>query len=143
MSDVADDKEVIKISSDGLLVVKHPDVRLRESKNGKKVFDKGSKSLGRPKGSLNKTTAIAKEMIGNNAEKIIKKVIQKAMNDEDKDQGAMLKLLMERIIPSSKAIDITSTSRDERSITISVEGVNVHSSILDAEVVNLIEDNDD
>lgn len=133
--------------ANGRVLVKTPDARFRKNTQGKMVFAKGNKPVtGRPKGSKNKLTVLAAEMIGEKAEKIIAKIIKKALNDEDKDQAMMLKLLIERIAPATKAIDITATNRDERTITISVEGVTVHENVLnavEAEVVEFVEKEDE
>jgi hypothetical protein len=133
--------------ANGRVLVKTPDAKFRKNAQGKMVFAKGYKPPGgRPKGSKNKLTVLAAEMIGESAEKIIKKVIRKALDDNDKDQAMMLKLLLERIAPATKAIDITSVNKDEKTITISVEGVTVHENVVnavEAEVVDFIEEEKD
>jgi hypothetical protein len=133
--------------ANGRVLVKTPDAKFRKNAQGKMVFAKGYKPPGgRPKGSKNKLTVLAAEMIGESAEKIIKKVIRKALDDNDKDQAMMLKLLLERIAPATKAIDITSINKDEKTITISVEGVTVHENVVnavEAEVVDFIEEDRD
>lgn len=133
--------------ANGRVLVKTPDAKFRKNAQGKMVFAKGHKPPGgRPKGSKNKMTVLAAEMIGDSAEKIIKKVIRKALDDNDKDQAMMLKLLLERIAPATKAIDITSTNKDEKTITISVEGVTVHENVVnavEAEVVDFTEEERD
>lgn len=127
--------------SNGRVLVK-PEYKFQKQGN-KQVFAKGTTGNGRPKGSKNRMTLLAAEMIGDKAEKIIAKIINKALNDADKDQAMMLKLLIERIAPATKAIDITSINKDEKSITITVEGVEVHQQTInavDAEVVDYIEE---
>lgn len=138
--------EAVKELQSGRVLVKTPDARFRKNSQGKMVFAKGNKPVtGRPKGSKNKMTALAAELIGENAEKIIKKIIKKALDDDCRDQAMMLKLLIERIAPATRAIDITAVNKDERTITISVEGVTVHENIInavEAEVVDFIEEED-
>lgn len=142
-----DEKELATDGSplaSGRVLVKTPDLKFRkQGKGNTQVFAPGNGSMGRPKGSKNKMTALAAQMIGDSAEKIIKKVIQKALNDDDRDQAMMLKLLIERIAPSTKAIDITSTNKDEKTITISVEGITIHENTvgqeIEAEIVDYIE----
>jgi hypothetical protein len=133
--------------ANGRVLVKTPDAKFRKNAQGKMVFAKGYKPPGgRPKGSKNKLTVLAAEMIGESAEKVIKKIIRKALDDNDKDQAMMLKLLLERIAPATKAIDITSINKDEKTITISVEGVTVHENVVnavEAEVVDFIEEERD
>lgn len=137
--------EAVKELESGRVLVKTPDKQFRKNSQGKMVFAKGYKPPGgRPVGSKNKLTALAAEMIGEKADKIIAKIIKKALNDDDKDQAMMLKLLIERIAPATKAIDITSTNKDERTITISVEGVTIHENTvgeaLEAEIVDFVEE---
>jgi hypothetical protein len=131
--------------ANGRVLVKTPDLKFRKQGN-KQLFAKGNKPPGRTPGSKNKLTALAAEMIGEKADKIIAKVIKKALDDLDRDQMACLKLLVERIAPATKAIDITSINKDEKTITISVEGVTVHENTMnavEAEVVDFIEENKD
>jgi hypothetical protein len=133
--------------ANGRVLVKTPDAKFRKNSQGKMVFAKGHKPPGgRPKGSKNKMTVLAAEMIGEKAEKIIAKVIKKALDDLDRDQMACLKLLVERIAPATKAIDITSVNKDEKTITISVEGVTVHENVMnavEAEIVDFTEEEND
>lgn len=135
--------EAVKELESGRVLVKTPDLKFRKSNNGKQLFAKGNGSLGRPKGSKNKMSVLAAQLIGDSAEKVIKKIIKKALDDKCKDQALMLKLLIERIAPSTKAIDVTSINRDEKTITISVEGVTVHENTvgtIEAEIVDFIEE---
>jgi hypothetical protein len=128
--------------ANGRVLVK-PDYKFQKQGN-KQVFAKGTTGNGRPKGSKNRMTLLAAEMIGEKADKIIAKIINKALNDDDKDQAMMLKLLIERIAPATKSIDVTAINRDEKTITISVEGVTVHEKTigeeLNAEIVEFIEE---
>jgi hypothetical protein len=134
--------------ANGRVLVKTPDKQFRKNAQGKMVFAKGYKPPGgRPKGSKNRMTVLAAEMIGDKAEKIIAKIIKKALNDDDRDQAMMLKLLIERIAPATKSIDVTAINRDERTITISVEGVTIHENTIgeaiEAEVVDFVDNNED
>jgi hypothetical protein len=56
---------------------------------------------GRPKGSLNKYTLLAREMMTEQGPKIVEKVIEKAMDGD----VHCLKMCMDRILPVQKAID--------------------------------------
>lgn len=61
------------------------------------------------------------ELLHGNAEKIIKKVMQKALDDDDKDQMACMKLCVERVLPQSyfdKAKDSGS-----KGVSITIMGV--------------------
>mgnify|MGYP006961789973 CR=1 FL=1 len=74
---------------------------------------------GRPKGSKNRMKALAEGLIGNNASKIVKKVISMALDGNE----ACLKMCMDRIIPAQRAIDIDKTERKEQTINITVEAM--------------------
>jgi hypothetical protein len=74
---------------------------------------------GRPKGSKNKNKALAEGLIGNNASKIVKKVIEMALAGDQ----ACLKMCMDRIIPAQRAIDIERHERKEQTINITVESM--------------------
>lgn len=96
---------------------------------------------GRPKGSKNKTKALAEGLIGNNASKIVRKVIEMALNGDQ----ACLKMCMDRIVPAQRAIDIERHERKEQTINIMVESMKdipqVMARTLEGEIV--VEDKDD
>jgi hypothetical protein len=101
---------------------------------------------GRPKGSF--TDKVSKNklqhllnIMGNDAEKIIKKAIKKALDDNDKDQGTMLKLLIDRLVPATKAVEVTGLGGRELALKVLVEGIETHNQInqldiSDAKVIN-------
>lgn len=57
--------------------------------------------LGRPKGSKNKTKLLAEGLIGNSAKRIVKKVIEMALQGNE----ACLRMCMDRILPAQRAVD--------------------------------------
>lgn len=64
-------------------------------------MQKGEKSLnpnGRPKGSLNKYTALSRELLGSRAEEIVQVIITRALRGD----VHCLKMCMDRIIPLQK-----------------------------------------
>ena len=67
---------------------------------------------------------------------IVEKIIHKALDDTDKDQSAMLKLCIERILPAQKAIQVTGKDGKELSIKIVVDSVEHFNSL------NLIENSE-
>ncbi len=84
-------------------------------KAGNPNFHKGMKALngvGRPKGSVNKFTALARELMSNKSPEIVKKVIEKAMEGD----VHCLKMCLDRILPVQKAIDSTRTKADAQVI---------------------------
>ena len=96
-------------------------------------------SPGRPKGSLGKSRLFAEALVGNNAEKVVREVFRKALNPYDKDQGAMLKLLLERILPPIREVNIK--QEKQTSISVIVEGV--QSFVRDAIEAEVLEDMED
>ena len=73
---------------------------------------------GRKKGSLNKYTKLSRELMSNKGPEIVQKVIDMAL---DGDRHC-LKMCMDRIIPTSKAVEITHDHQD-LGINIIVESV--------------------
>lgn len=96
-------------------------------------------STGRPKGSLGKSRLFAEALVGNNAEKVVREVFRKALNPDDKDQGAMLKLLLERILPPIREVNIK--QEKQTSISVIVEGV--QSFVRDAIEAEIVEETED
>lgn|SRR5574341_588701 len=78
---------------------------------------KSGNPSGRPKGSRNKAKELAEALIGTNATNIVKKVISMALAGNE----ACLKMCMDRILPSQRAIDTSSLERMNPAIQIFVE----------------------
>ena len=70
---------------------------------------------GRPKGSVNKYTQLARELLSSRGEEIVEVVIAKAL----KGDVHCLKMCMDRIVPAQKAVEIKHT-KDEGGLTINV-----------------------
>ena len=84
-------------------------------KAGNPNFHKGMKApegVGRPKGSVNKYTALARELMSNKSPEIVEKVIEKAMEGD----VHCLKMCLDRILPVHKAVDSTRTKADAQVI---------------------------
>ena len=82
---------------------------------------KGMKSLnpnGRPKGSVNKFTALSRELMSNKGPEIVQKVIDLALEGD----RTCLKMCMDRIIPTTKAVEFRS-SDDRGNVIINVGGL--------------------
>ena len=92
------------------------------SKNkGSPNLYKGMKSLnpeGRPKGSVNKFTALSRELMSNKGPEIVQKVIDLALEGD----RTCLKMCMDRIIPTTKAVEFRS-SEDRGNVIINVGGL--------------------
>ena len=88
---------------------------------GKHLFKPGQSGnpKGRPKGSKNRMKALAEGLIGNNAGKIVKKVIEMALAGDQ----ACLKMCMDRIIPAQRAIDQDANDKGKQVININVESM--------------------
>ena len=79
---------------------------------------KGMKSLnpdGRPKGSMNKFTALSRELMSTKGPEIVQKVVDLALEGD----RTCLKMCMDRIIPTTKAVEFRS-SEDKGNIIINV-----------------------
>ena len=86
-----------------------------KKKRGNPNFSKGMKPLnpaGRPKGSVNKYTALARELMSEKSPEIVDKVISKAIEGD----VHCLKMCLDRILPVQKAIDSTRTKSDAQVI---------------------------
>ena len=118
----------------------------KESKGrGNPALVKGMVSLnpaGRPKGSVNKFTALARELMSNKSPEIVEKVIEKAMEGD----VHCLKMCLDRILPVHKAVDSNRTKSDAQVIinVASIESIQQKASEYDeAELVDPIEKEDD
>ena len=88
---------------------------------GSPLLYKGMKSLnpnGRPKGSVNKFTALSRELMSNKGPEIDQKVIDLALEGD----RTCLKMCMDRIIPTTKAVEFRA-SDDRGNVIINVEGL--------------------
>ena len=87
----------------------------KSKKRGNPALYKVMKHLnpaGRPKGSENKYTALAREVMSSKAPEIVNKVIEKAMDGD----VHCLKMCMDRILPVHKAIDPNRVKNDSQVI---------------------------
>jgi hypothetical protein len=92
-----------------------------KKKRGNPNLYKGMPPLnpaGRTKGSLNKYTKLSRELMSNKGPEIVQKVIDLALEGD----RHCLKMCMDRIIPTSKAVEITHDHQD-LGINIIVESV--------------------
>jgi len=89
----------------------------RKFNKGNPILKKGVvlNPKGRPKGSVNKYTQLARELLSSRGEEIVEVVIEKAL----KGDVHCLKMCMDRIVPPQKAVEIKHT-RDDNGLVINV-----------------------
>jgi len=91
------------------------DVTEKKKRKGNPALYKGMKPLnpnGRPKGSVNKYTALAREVMSAKGPEIVKKVIEKALEGD----VHCLKMCIDRILPVHKAVDPNRAKSDTQVI---------------------------
>jgi len=87
----------------------------KKKRKGNPALYKGMKPLnpnGRPKGSVNKYTALAREVMSAKGPEIVKKVIEKALEGD----VHCLKMCIDRILPVHKAVDPNRAKSDTQVI---------------------------
>jgi len=116
-----------------------------KKKKGNPALFKGMKPLnpeGRPKGSENKYTALAREVMSAKAPEIVNKVIERAMDGD----VHCLKMCMDRILPVHKAIDPNRVKSDAQ-VIINVASLDSIQQSIDVtpeeELVEPVEKGDD
>lgn len=67
--------------------------------------------------------------MGESSEPIIRKIVKKALNDNDKDQAMMLKILADRLIPVTKAVEIKGFGGTELAVRVLVEQVETFNNV--------------
>ena len=82
---------------------------------------------GRPKGSVNKYTALSRELMSTKGPEIVEKVIEMALEGD----RTCLKMCMDRILPTTKAVELRSGDSDKGNITINVGGL--EAKVIEAE----------
>jgi hypothetical protein len=81
------------------------------------------KAVGRPKGHNDRIAEFKARLMGTSGDKIIETVIRKALDSEDKDQIAALKMCMDRLLPMS-VFDGKKATGATPQITINIAGIN-------------------
>ena len=93
----------------------------------KRKFNKGNPKLkkgvvlnpaGRPKGSVNKYTELSRELMSVKGPEIVQKVIDMAMEGD----RTCLKMCMDRILPTTKAVELKS-GNDKGNVIINIGGL--------------------
>ena len=96
-----------------------PDDKRRLNK-GNPILQKGVvlNPKGRPVGSVNKFTALSRELMSTKGPEIVQKVVDLALEGD----RTCLKMCMDRIIPTTKAVEFR-TSEDRGNVIINVSGL--------------------
>ena len=81
---------------------------------------------GRPKGSVNKYTALSRELMSTKGPEIVEKVIEMALEGD----RTCLKMCMDRILPTHKAVELRS-GNDKGNVVINVGGL--EAKVIEAE----------
>ena len=114
-------------------------------KSNNPAMKKGMVSLnpaGRPKGTVNKYTALARELMSDKSPEIVEKVISKALEGD----VHCLKMCLDRILPVHKAVDPNRMKNDAQVIinVSSIESIQKQiGNTPKEEFVNPVQMNDD
>lgn len=111
---------------------------LKKDIEAKKKGNRGK--VGRPAGDAARINEFKARLLGTSGDKIIETLIHKALDVNDKDNMAALKLCVDRLLPLS-VFDAAKNSGSTPQISINITGLN--SPTVDAGVVDMIEEEDD
>jgi hypothetical protein len=84
---------------------------------------------GRPKGSVNKYTALSRELMSTKGPEIVEKVIEMALEGD----RTCLKMCMDRILPTTKAVELRSSDEGKGSVVINIGGL--EAKVVEAEAI--------
>jgi hypothetical protein len=111
---------------------------LKKDIEAKKKGNRGK--VGRPAGDAARINEFKARLLGTSGDKIIETLIHKALDPNDKDQIAALKMCVDRVLPLSM-FDAAKNSGQTPQISINITGLT--NPAVDAGVVDMIEDNSD
>jgi hypothetical protein len=111
---------------------------LKKDIEAKKKGNRGK--VGRPAGDAARINEFKARLLGTSGDKIIETLIHKALDVNDKDNMAALKLCVDRLLPLS-VFDTAKNSGTTPQISINITGLT--NPAVDAGVVDMIEDNSD
>ena len=103
-------------------------------------FQVGHTKGGRPPGTKNKVKMLAEALIGDKVEPVTKMLLKIALEEGHKDQMTAIKLVMERILPPVREVNVRQDT--QTSINVIVEGVQafVKEAVIDMEDVEEIQE---
>lgn len=108
---------------------------LKKEIEAKKKGNRGK--VGRPAGDAARINEFKARLLGTSGDKIIETLIHKALDPNDKDQIAALKMCVDRVLPLSM-FDAAKNSGQTPQISINITGLN--SPTVDAGVVDMVQD---
>jgi hypothetical protein len=111
---------------------------LKKDIEAKKKGNRGK--VGRPAGDAARINEFKARLLGTSGDKIIETLIHKALDPNDKDQIAALKMCVDRVLPLSM-FDAAKNSGQTPQISINITGLN--SPTVDAGVVDMVQEEDD
>lgn len=111
---------------------------LKKDIEAKKKGNRGK--VGRPAGDAARINEFKARLLGTSGDKIIETLIHKALDPNDKDQIAALKMCVDRVLPLSM-FDAAKNSGTAPQISINITGLT--NPAVDAGVVDMIESSDD
>lgn len=111
---------------------------LKKDIEAKKKGNRGK--VGRPAGDAARINEFKARLLGTSGDKIIETLIHKALDPNDKDQIAALKMCVDRVLPLSM-FDAAKNSGSVPQISINITGLT--SPAVDADVVDMDEVNSD
>lgn len=117
MSDIEDSVSIKE------LVVSTPTVPRRRGRPPKSLVESKKKpgKVGRPAGDAARIQEFKARLLSSSGTKIIDTVIRKALDDNDKDQIAALKMCMDRLLPTSLFEKDAKGQRN--AVTINITGI--------------------
>lgn len=101
--------------------------------------------IGRPKGDNSRIAEFKARLMGTAGDKIMTTLINKALDDEDPQQMAALKMCVERLLPMS-AFEAKKNNNMMPQISINITGINepeVVGEVVEAEDVDYIVEDDE
>lgn len=116
------------VSQDVVAVNEEKKVAVKKRKRGRPKKEEVKKYIkrakrGRPPGEAARIKELTASLLLTHSQAIIRKIVHKALNDDDKDQMAALKLCVDRMLPVSYFED-KGIAGGSRAITINITGVN-------------------
>jgi hypothetical protein len=108
---------------------------LKKDIEAKKKGNRGK--VGRPAGDAARINEFKARLLGTSGDKIIETLIHKALDVNDKDNMAALKLCVDRLLPLS-VFDTAKNSGQVPQISINITGLN--SPTVDAGVVDIVDE---